>query len=153
VSSLSGPEFRKRYRAEKNMGFFLTLTQTFTNWVNVHLADRNLKIADLAGDLSDGVMLVNLLEVISAKRFPRYNKNTKFQSQKLENVSTCLKFLKDEGIKLVAIGPEGKCLTVFSFLFWFFRVFCVFRSGAKSGDVFSNISHTIVVPTFYYKLF
>jgi hypothetical protein len=42
--------------------------------VNVHLADRNLKIADLTGDLSDGVMLINLLEVISAKRFPKYNK-------------------------------------------------------------------------------
>ena len=76
--------------------------------MNVHLADRGLKIADLAGDLSDGVMLVNLLEIISAKKFGRYNKTIKFQSQRLENVSVCLKFLKDEGIKLVAIGPEGR---------------------------------------------
>jgi len=80
--------------------------KTFTNWVNVHLADRNLKIENLTTDLSTGINLINLLEVISAKRFARYNKSVKFQSQRLENVGAALKFLKDEGIKLVAIGPE-----------------------------------------------
>lgn len=31
----------------------------------------------------------------------------KFYSQKLENVGKALKFVRDQGIKLVAIGPEG----------------------------------------------
>ena len=31
----------------------------------------------------------------------------KFYSQKLENVGKALKFVRDEGVKLVAIGPEG----------------------------------------------
>jgi hypothetical protein len=78
----------------------------------------------LALDLSDGLKLINLLEQISAKRLPKYTKVVKFHNQKLENVGIALKvcakcislllhflkqyqFLKDEGLKLVAIGPEG----------------------------------------------
>ena len=68
---------------------------------------RDLKIANLATDLSDGLKLINLLEEISAKRLPKYTKVVKFHNQKLENVGIALKFLKDEGLKLVAIGPEG----------------------------------------------
>lgn len=83
------------------------MIQTFTNWVNVHLAERSLRIENLANDLSDGLKLINLLEQISAKRLPKYNKAVKFHNQKLENVGVALKFLKDEGLKLVAIGPEG----------------------------------------------
>ena len=102
----------------------------------MHLADRSLKISDLADGLSDGVMLVNLLEIISAKRFPRYNKNTKFQSQKLENVSVSLKFLKDEGIKLVAIGPEGMSTHTLAFLFFFISFFRSVLGVARSGVIF-----------------
>jgi filamin len=80
--------------------------KTFTNWVNVHLSERGFKIENLANDLSDGLKLINLLEQISAKRLPKYTKVVKFHNQKLENVGIALKFLKDEGLKLVAIGPE-----------------------------------------------
>ena len=65
-----------------------------------------MKIDDLGTDLSDGLLLVNLLEIISAKSIPQYNKKPKIRAQKLENTGTCLQFLKNEGIKLVAIGPE-----------------------------------------------
>lgn len=75
--------------------------------MNVHLAERSLKVENLANDLSDGIKLINLLEQISFKRFGKYTKVVKFHNQKLENVSIALKFLKDEGLKLVAIGPEG----------------------------------------------
>jgi filamin len=75
--------------------------------VNVHLSERQLRIDNLAMDLSDGLKLINLLEQISAKRLPKYTKVVKFHNQKLENVGIALKFLKDEGLKLVAIGPEG----------------------------------------------
>jgi filamin len=79
--------------------------RTFTRWVNVHLADRKLKIDDLESDFSDGFKLLNLLEIISGLKI-QYNKNVKFYSQKLENVGKALKFVRDQGIKLVAIGPE-----------------------------------------------
>jgi len=79
--------------------------RTFTRWCNVHLAERKLKVDDLESDFADGFKLLNLLEVISGKKI-QYNKNVKFYSQKLENVGKALKFIRDQGIKLVAIGPE-----------------------------------------------
>jgi filamin len=71
----------------------------------VHLGERKLKIEDLEADFADGFKLLNLLEIISGKKI-QYNKNVKFYSQKLENVGLALKFVRDQGIKLVAIGPE-----------------------------------------------
>ena len=56
-------------------------------------------------DLSDGLALVTLIEVLSGKQLPKHNKKPTFRSQKLENVSVALKFLeKDEGIRIVNIG-------------------------------------------------
>lgn len=45
------------------------------------------------------------IQIISGHKI-QYNKNVKFYSQKLENVGKALKFVRDQGIKLVAIGPE-----------------------------------------------
>jgi filamin len=80
--------------------------RTFTRWANNFLMERMMKIEDLGNDLSDGLPLINLLEVISSKHIPSYNKKPKIRAQMLENTGACLQFLKNEGIKLVAIGPE-----------------------------------------------
>eukprot|EP01113_Clastostelium_recurvatum_P015306 TRINITY_DN184_c0_g1_i2.p1 TRINITY_DN184_c0_g1~~TRINITY_DN184_c0_g1_i2.p1 ORF type:complete len:757 (-),score=257.76 TRINITY_DN184_c0_g1_i2:127-2397(-) len=80
--------------------------RTFTRWCNNHLVERMLKINTLETDLSTGVILLNLLEEISSKQIGVMNKNPKIVAQKLENCGLALRFLKDEGIKLVAIGPE-----------------------------------------------
>jgi hypothetical membrane protein len=86
-----------------------------------------MSIKDLALDLSDGLKLINLLEQISAKKLPKYNKVVKHQQQKLENVGVALKFLKDEGLKLVAIGPEGILLFVILCLSFFIVLFiCIY---------------------------
>jgi len=37
-------------------------------------------------------MLINLLEIISSKQFPKYNKQPKIQMQKLENLTFALNF-------------------------------------------------------------
>lgn len=66
-----------------------------------------LKINSLDTDFEDGVVLCALLEQISAKNVGIVNKKPKIRAQKLENTGAALRFLKDEGIKLVAIGPEG----------------------------------------------
>lgn len=78
---------------------------TFTRWANEHLKTVNKSIANLETDLSDGLRLIALVEVLSGRRVPKHNKRPNFRSQKLENVSVALKFLEiDEGIKIVNIG-------------------------------------------------
>eukprot|EP01100_Stratorugosa_tubuloviscum_P003947 TRINITY_DN1968_c0_g1_i1.p1 TRINITY_DN1968_c0_g1~~TRINITY_DN1968_c0_g1_i1.p1 ORF type:complete len:741 (+),score=451.97 TRINITY_DN1968_c0_g1_i1:146-2368(+) len=80
--------------------------RTFTRWSNNYLADRILKIEDMEKDLGDGIFLINLLEIISAKVIGRYNKKPTIKPQKLENLLTALNFVKSQGIRLVGIGAE-----------------------------------------------
>ena len=78
---------------------------TFTRWANEHLKLVNRHIDDLQTELGDGLNLVALIEVLSQKKVPRYNKRPNFRSQKLENVSVVLDFLENvERIRLVNIG-------------------------------------------------
>jgi Calponin homology (CH) domain len=70
-----------------------------------------MKIENLETDLSDGVLLCALLELISSKKLIGINQKAKIRVQKLENNGAALRFLKSENIKLVAIGPEGTLST------------------------------------------
>ncbi|XP_048512213.1 filamin-A isoform X4 [Athalia rosae] len=79
---------------------------TFTRWANEHLKCANKTIGDLESDLSDGLRLVTLIEVLSQKKLPKHNKKPNFRSQKLENVSVALKFLDDQGIRIVNIDSS-----------------------------------------------
>lgn len=80
--------------------------RTFQNWANNYLKERILKIGDLATDLEDGTLLINLLEIISSKKILKYNKQPKIRMQKIENNNMAVGFIKSEGLKLVGIGAE-----------------------------------------------
>ncbi|CAF2157131.1 unnamed protein product [Rotaria magnacalcarata] len=80
---------------------------TFTRWANEHLKLVNRHIDDLQSELSDGLNLIALIEVLSQKKVPRHNKRPNFRSQKLENVSVVLDFLENtERIRLVNIDAS-----------------------------------------------
>uniref|UniRef100_A0A672FPE1 Calponin-homology (CH) domain-containing protein n=1 Tax=Salarias fasciatus TaxID=181472 RepID=A0A672FPE1_SALFA len=80
---------------------------TFTRWCNEHLKVLNKRIADLQKDLSDGLKLIGLLEVLSQKKmYRKYHSRPNFRQMKLENVSVALEFLEREHIKLVSIGES-----------------------------------------------
>lgn len=80
---------------------------TFTRWANEHLKTVSKHIGNLETDLSDGLRLVTLIEVLSGKRLPKHNKRPTFRSQKLENVSVALQFLeRGEGIRIVNIDSS-----------------------------------------------
>jgi hypothetical protein len=78
-----------------------------TRWANQYLAKRSLAIEDLSTDLKSGLILANLLEVISdGESVGRINRNPKMEIQMYENLNLCLKFLKDHDINLVNIGSQ-----------------------------------------------
>uniref|UniRef100_A0A8C9QV41 Filamin A n=1 Tax=Scleropages formosus TaxID=113540 RepID=A0A8C9QV41_SCLFO len=81
---------------------------TFTRWCNEHLKCVNKRIANLQTDLSDGLRLIALLEVLSQKKmFRKYNQRPTFRQMQLENVSVALEFLDKESIKLVSIDSKA----------------------------------------------
>lgn len=80
----------------------------FTRWTNEQLKVVNKHIADLETDLSDGLRLIALVEVLSGKAFvQKFNRRPNLKPQKLENVTMALKFLeRDEGIRIVNIDSS-----------------------------------------------
>ncbi|XP_028923663.1 filamin-A isoform X3 [Ornithorhynchus anatinus] len=81
---------------------------TFTRWCNEHLKCVNKRIANLQTDLSDGLRLIALLEVLSQKKmYRKYNQRPTFRQMQLENVSVALEFLDRESIKLVSIDSKA----------------------------------------------
>jgi hypothetical protein len=60
----------------------------------------------LVQDLSDGVRLIQLMEIMGDTSLGRYNKNPRMRVQKAENVNKALEFIRQRGIKLTNIGPE-----------------------------------------------
>uniref|UniRef100_A0A8C2GER2 Filamin C, gamma a (actin binding protein 280) n=1 Tax=Cyprinus carpio TaxID=7962 RepID=A0A8C2GER2_CYPCA len=81
---------------------------TFTRWCNEHLKCVNKSLTDLQRDLSDGLKLISLLEVLSQKKmYKKHHVRPNFRQMKLENVSVALEFLERERIKLVSIDSKA----------------------------------------------
>ena len=81
--------------------------KTFTRWCNEFLKRRGIQIEDLYKDLQDGLVLINLIEILShPKTMGKYNAKPRIGVAKIENLSIALRFLEREGIKLVNIGAE-----------------------------------------------
>ena len=74
--------------------------------MNNKVASRNVAVKSLVTDLSDGTILVHLLESLSNESLGRYAANPKLRVQKFENVSKSLDFIKSKGIQMTNIGPE-----------------------------------------------
>ena len=81
---------------------------TFKNWVNEKLAPSGLMVEDLVSDLRDGVCLVTLVEILQQKKLRKISRPMN-QHQWLENVTTALRAIEQDGIKLVNIGESPVC--------------------------------------------
>ncbi|EMC96956.1 hypothetical protein BAUCODRAFT_69320 [Baudoinia panamericana UAMH 10762] len=80
--------------------------KTFTKWLNNKLTARNVQIDDLVKDLSDGIILIHLLEILSNESLGRYAARPKLRVQRFENVNIALEFIKSRKIQLTNIGAE-----------------------------------------------
>jgi len=63
-------------------------------------------MTSLVKDLSDGVRLIQLMEIMGDTSLGRYNKAPRMRIQKAENVNKALEFITSRGVKLTNIGPE-----------------------------------------------
>lgn len=77
--------------------------RTFTRWCNERLKERNIVIYDLATDLSDGLKLIALYEVLSKKRVDISNKKATSLIHRTVNISLVLERIENDKIKLVNI--------------------------------------------------
>ncbi|KAG8628392.1 hypothetical protein KVT40_004265 [Elsinoe batatas] len=80
--------------------------KTFGKWLNSKLKVRDVEIKDLVKDLSDGVILIHLLEILSSESLGRYASRPKLRVQRFENANRALDFIKGRKIQLTNIGAE-----------------------------------------------
>lgn len=81
--------------------------RTFCKWLNTKLESNGYPpMSSLVKDLSDGVRLIQLMEIMGDVSLGRYNKNPRMRIQKAENVNKALEFINSRGVKLTNIGPE-----------------------------------------------
>lgn len=71
----------------------------WTRWINSHVSKRGMDVDNLFLDLRDGVVLINLVEVVTNSRLPRYAENPKGQFQCQTNITILLDWLnKKKGL-------------------------------------------------------
>ncbi|KAK0487608.1 actinin-like protein [Armillaria novae-zelandiae] len=81
--------------------------RTFCKWLNTKLELNGYPpMSSLVKDLSDGVRLIQLMEIMGDVSLGRYNKTPRMRIQKAENVNKALEFITSRGVKLTNIGPE-----------------------------------------------
>ncbi|XP_074648980.1 muscle-specific protein 300 kDa-like isoform X3 [Tubulanus polymorphus] len=82
--------------------------KTFTNWINSYLCnyDPPSKVTELFNDIKNGVMLLQLLEVLSGEKLPHERTKHLQRVHFLNNIRTSLDFLESKKIKLVNINPS-----------------------------------------------
>lgn len=93
--------------------------RVFTSWANLYLSDRNIRLKDGrlgSGALADGVILANLVEVVSGKMLPRWKAQTQDRNDKIQNVNIVLTALRKtvnlEGITADAIVDSNSDITL-----------------------------------------
>ena len=74
--------------------------------MNTKIATRDVAVKSLVSDLSDGIILIHLLEILSNESLGRYASNPKLRVQRFENVNKSLEFIKSKGIHMTNIGAE-----------------------------------------------
>lgn len=65
-------------------------------------------MSSLATDLSDGVRLIELMEIMGDTSLGRFYKQPKMRVQMAENVNKALEFIKSRGVVLTNVGAEGE---------------------------------------------
>ncbi|XP_039514912.1 neuron navigator 2 isoform X4 [Pimephales promelas] len=83
-------------------------TQIYTDWANHYLARSGHKrlIKDLQQDVSDGVLLAEIIQVIANEKIEDINGCPKSRSQMIENIDACLSFLAAKGVNIQGLSAE-----------------------------------------------
>ncbi|XP_013874066.1 neuron navigator 2 isoform X1 [Austrofundulus limnaeus] len=94
-----------RHAAESEAG---ENPQIYTDWANHYLAKSGHKrlIKDLQTDVTDGVLLAEIIQVVANEKIDDINGCPKSRSQMIENIDACLSFLAAKGVNIQGLSAE-----------------------------------------------
>lgn len=73
--------------------------KAFTSWVNIHLRQRAMYINNLQTDFSDGVLLINLLEILTGKNFIKYHRSPRMLAQAIDNFTLAFGYARKNRVQ------------------------------------------------------
>uniref|UniRef100_A0A3P9ANX8 Calponin-homology (CH) domain-containing protein n=1 Tax=Esox lucius TaxID=8010 RepID=A0A3P9ANX8_ESOLU len=84
------------------------INEIYTDWANHYLAKSGHKrlIKDLQTDVTDGVLLAEIIQVVANEKIEDINGCPKSRSQMLENIDACLSFLAAKGVNIQGLSAE-----------------------------------------------
>uniref|UniRef100_A0A674A472 Neuron navigator 2 n=1 Tax=Salmo trutta TaxID=8032 RepID=A0A674A472_SALTR len=82
--------------------------QIYTDWANHYLVKSGRKrlIKDLQQDVTDGVLLAEIIQVVANEKIEDINGYPKSRTQMIENINTCLGFLAAKGVNIQGLCAE-----------------------------------------------
>ncbi|XP_010637823.1 neuron navigator 3 isoform X1 [Fukomys damarensis] len=83
-------------------------SKIYTDWANHYLAKSGHKrlIKDLQQDITDGVLLADIIQIIANEKVEDINGCPRSHSQMIENVDVCLSFLAARGVNVQGLSAE-----------------------------------------------
>uniref|UniRef100_A0A2K6Q4Y5 Neuron navigator 2 n=1 Tax=Rhinopithecus roxellana TaxID=61622 RepID=A0A2K6Q4Y5_RHIRO len=95
-------------RQPSEAGLIVLILQIYTDWANHYLAKSGHKrlIKDLQQDVTDGVLLAQIIQVVANEKIEDINGCPKNRSQMIENIDACLNFLAAKGINIQGLSAE-----------------------------------------------
>ncbi|XP_077957169.1 neuron navigator 3 isoform X5 [Gasterosteus aculeatus] len=97
------PEGKSRADTEESK-----ICKIYTDWANHYLARSGCQrlIKDLSQDVTDGVLLAQIIQIIANEKVEDINGSPRSQSQMIENVDACLSFLDARGVNVQGLSAE-----------------------------------------------
>ncbi|KAM8908425.1 neuron navigator 3 isoform 9-T9 [Spinachia spinachia] len=97
------PEGKSRADSEESK-----ICKIYTDWANHYLARSGCQrlIKDLSQDVTDGVLLAQIIQIIANEKVEDINGSPRSQSQMIENVHACLSFLDAKGVNVQGLSAE-----------------------------------------------
>lgn len=103
-------------KLESNPDWLRLQSKIFSRWVGQKLGKRGIKVNDVVKEAGDGVILINLLEVLSEASFPDrkqfdnlMKKPPTGRVQKIDIVNSALKFIWNQGVEM-KIKPSAEAI-------------------------------------------
>ncbi|XP_024141016.1 neuron navigator 3 isoform X6 [Oryzias melastigma] len=84
------------------------ICKIYTDWANHYLAKSGCPrlIKDLSQDVTDGVLLAQIIQIIANEKVEDINGSPRSQTQMIENVDACLSFLDARGVNVQGLSAE-----------------------------------------------
>uniref|UniRef100_A0ABM5F9C4 Neuron navigator 2 isoform X7 n=1 Tax=Pogona vitticeps TaxID=103695 RepID=A0ABM5F9C4_9SAUR len=104
----SGPESSQHQKRRPVTHGLEDQKRIYTDWANHYLAKSGHKrlIKDLQQDVTDGVLLAEIIQVVANEKIEDINGCPKNRSQMIENIDACLSFLAAKGINIQGLSAE-----------------------------------------------